>query len=247
MEEIVHETVQKTAHELVLTNLLTVRFKERIIEANEADDPNNYFIEPGFNFTMQLIQPVIVGRAAAVCKAWYTQVQAHRTTLLMQVVIDYVHFCMLDSALHLVNIDMYGVYPGGMQQTFVPPETRMRMSVRLGSCEMYAVEAVRCTIEPVGDGIPIKLILQTWMRKFTDAPNAPPKTYMKREIAVHRVCWIHKDLRKPKEQKELDALYDALYDAWHDVAYERLRLILDLWKNVFVCKLHVNIFEQHMI
>lgn len=237
-----NETVQKTAYELVLTNLLTVRFKERIIEANEADDPYEYYVEPGANYTLQLIQPAIVGRAAGVCKAWYAQVQAHRTRLLMQVVIDYVHYCMLDSALHLVNIDMYGVYPGGMQQTFVPPETRMRMAVRLGSCEMYAIEAVRRTIEPAGDGIPIKLILQTYMRKFTDAPNAPPKTYMKREITVHRVCWMHKDLRKPKEQKELDAWYDS----WYDVAYERLRLILDLWKNVFACKLHVNIFEQHM-
>ena len=239
MEEIVQKTVQKTAYELVLTNLLTVQFKERINEANEADDPNEYYIDPGSNFTMQLIQPAIVGMAAGVCKSWYMQIQAHRTTLLMQVVIDYVHFCTLSSALNLVDIDMYGIYPGGMQQTFVPPETRMRMAVRLGSREMYAVEAVRRTIEPAGDGIPIKLILQTWMRKFTDAPEAPPKTYMKREIAIHRVCWMHEDLRNPKEQKE--------FDVWHDFAYERLRLILDLWKSVFAFKLHVNIFEQHMI
>lgn len=231
--------MEKTVHELVLTNLLTVRFKERIIEANKADDPDGYYVEPGFNFTMQLIQPMIVGRAAAVCKAWYAQVQAHRTTLLMQVVIDYVHFCTHSSALNLVDIDMYGVYPGGMQQTFVPPETRVRMAVRLGFREMYAVEAVRRTIEPTGDGVPVKLVLQTYMRKFTDAPDAPPKTCMKKEIAVHKVCWMHEDIRKPEEEKE--------FEVWHDFAYERLRLVLDHWKNVFACKLHVNIFEQHMI
>lgn len=233
-----NETVQKTAYELVLTNLLTVRFKERIIEANKADYPNEYYVEPGFNFTMQLIQPVIVGRAAGVCKAWYAQVQAHRTTLLLQVVIDYVHFCMLDSALHLVNIDMYGAYPASMQQTFVLPETRARIAVRLGFREMYAVEAMRCTIEPTGDGIPIKLFVQSYMRKFTEAPDAPPKTCIKKEIAVHRACWVHEKLRKPAEEKD--------FDAWYDVAYERLRLVLDHWKNVFACKLHVNIFEQHM-
>ncbi|MEI7668962.1 MAG: hypothetical protein WCJ33_02640 [Pseudomonadota bacterium] len=226
--------MEKTVLELVFFNLFTDGFEEQIIEAN---DPGHYFNEPGANFTMQLKQPLVMGRAAGVCKTWYAQVQALRTLLLLQVVDNYLHFCMVSSALNLVDIDMYGTYPGNMQQTHVPSETRVRFAVSLGSREMYAVEAIRRTIEPVGDDVPIEfeLVVQPCMHSFTNAPDASPKTYMKKEIAVNRVCWVHEDIRKPTEHVE--------FDNWNDATYERLYRLLEYWKKVFTYRLHLNILN----
>jgi hypothetical protein len=220
--------------ELVLSELLTDGFEERIIEAN---NPGDYFNEPGANFTMQLKQPLVMGRAAGVCKKWYSQVQALRTSQLLQVVDNYVHFCMFSSALHLVDIDMYGTYPGNMQQTLVPSETRARFAVCLGSRDMYAVEAIRRTIEPVGDDVHIEfeLVVQPCMHSFTNAPDAPPKTYTNKEIAVNRVCWVHEDIREPIEQEE--------FDNWNDATYKRLCRLLEYWKKVFTYRLHANILN----
>lgn len=212
--------------ELLLTKLLMISFKEKIVN----DDNVEY---PGDDFTKNLTEPIVVTRASGVCKAWYARVQARRTAVLLEAVDYYVNPCMLDSTLHLADIDMYGIYPGGMQQTYVPPETRKRMAVRLGSREMYAVEAVLRTIEPTSDGGHFELVVQLCMHSFLDAP---PKTYTRKNITLNRVCWVHEDIREPAEQDE--------FDNWHDVAYERLRMLLEHWKNVFTCRLYENILNS---
>jgi hypothetical protein len=215
--------------ELLLTKLLMISFQEKIVN----DDEVQY---PGDDYTKNLTEPIVVTRASGVCKTWYTRVQARRTAVLLEAVDYYVNPCMLDSVLHLADIDMYGmygIYPGGMQQTYVPPETRKRMAVRLGSREMYAVEAVLRTIKPTADGGHFELVVQPCMHSFTDAP---PKTYTGKNIALNRVCWVHEDIREQVEQDE--------FDNWHNAAYERLSMLLDHWKNVFTCRLYENILNS---
>lgn len=207
---------------VVLTELLTVRFEEDIVNDEDVD-------WPGDDYTKKLKEPTVVSRAAGVCRAWHEKVKARRTVVLLETVGDWVHYCMLGQALYLVDIDMYVQYPppNHLPQTIVPPETRLRKAVWLGSREMYVVEAVRRTIEPAGDGVPFELVVQPCMRSFTDAPA---RTYTQKDIPLHRVCWVHEDLREPAEQEE--------FDDWHDTVYERLRMLLEHWKNVFTCRLH---------
>ena len=205
---------------LVLDALLTGPFEEEIVDDAEVE-------WPGGDFAKKLTEPAVVSRAAGVCRAWHEKVKARRTAVLLEAVGDYVHFCMLGSVLHLADIDMYGIYPGGGAQTFVPPETRDKMAVWLGSREMYAVEAVRRTIEPAGDGVPWELVVQSCMRGFTDKPAM---TCTHEGIAVHRVCCVHEDAREPAEQKE--------FDDWHDATYERLGMLFDLLNAVFKLRLH---------
>ena len=196
---------------LVLNELFTVfRYVEEIVNVE-------HWPQLGDDYTKKLKEPNAVSRAAGVCRAWHEKVKARRTAVLLKAVGDYVHFCMLGSVLHLADIDMYGIYPGDMRQTEVPLETRDKMAVWLGSREMYAVEAVRRTIEPAGDGVPWELVVQSCMRGFTDKPA---RTCTHKGIAVHRVCCVHEDVREPAEQKE--------FDEWHNAAYERLGMLFDL-------------------
>jgi hypothetical protein len=210
--------MENTVHMLVLTELLTVRFPEQLVEGPAV-------AEPGGDYAKNLTQPTVVGRAASVSKAWHKEVTQHRNAVLLKVVDD-MHMYILISALAYINIDMYEEVHDGELQVIVPPETAMRIKVRLGSREMYAVEAVRRTIEPAGDGVPCELVVQPCMRSFKDTPA---KTCMQKDVPVHRLCWVQAADRTPSEKQE--------FDDWHDAAYESLRMLLEHWKNVFTCRL----------
>ena len=211
--------MENTVHQLVLTELLTVRFPEQLVEGPAV-------AEPGGDYAKNLTQPTVVGKAASVSKAWHKEVTQHRNAVLLKVVDD-MHMYILISALAYINIDMYEEVHDGELKVIVPPETAMRIKVRLGSREMYAVEAVRRTIEPAGDGVPWELVVQSCMCGFTDKPAM---TCTHEGIAVHRVCCVHEDAREPAEQKE--------FDEWHNAAYERLGMLFDLWNTVFKLRLH---------
>jgi len=196
---------------LVLDELLTGRFEEEIVDDADVE-------WPGGDFAKKLTEPAVVSRAAGVCRAWHDKVKARRAAVLLEAVGGYVHYCMLGGALYLADIDMYGVISAGGAPAEVPPETRLRIAVRLGEREMYAVEAVRRTRD--------ELVLQASVCSWADAP---PRAYMPHGVALHRLCWVHEDLRAPAEQEELDD--------WHATASARLGLLLEHWRNVATCRL----------
>jgi hypothetical protein len=211
---------------LVLTELFTVSFKTEIVN----DDNVEY---PGSDYTNNLSEPIVITTAAGVCKEWYKRAQALRTVVLLQAV-EHVHYCMIESILNLADIDMY--------DTNVPPETRVRFAVHLGTREMYMEEAVLSTIEPTDNGVPIKLVVHPCFHSFLGVQS---KTFRERNIKVHQVCLVHENIRGDAEDKELDA--------WRTATCKLLRCMHQFWKSVITYRLHVNILncskceiEQHL-
>ncbi|MEI7668963.1 MAG: hypothetical protein WCJ33_02645 [Pseudomonadota bacterium] len=220
---------------LVLIRLVNGEFENKnvfgLIDV-EVDDPDNHFNAPGKNLLYKLIQPEIVGMAAGVCKAWYTQVEKHRILALLEAV-DYAHNYMIEKALELTYIDTYVPYPEGNPET-IPPETYMRIEVHFGFRKMYAIEVVRSMIKPGDDGVPVKLNVQSSMPRSPMAPITGdiPQWKSKYRLPLHRLCWVPTKCRERSEDAELQDFKD-----WQQTANATLCSWLECWQCVAKCRL----------